>query len=241
MTFHEVGEGIQEIGNGGGGFSFDNELSRHKTYLPGFRIMDRPVTNREFLDFILDGGYREWRFWLAEAWDWINESGVKAPLYWNSEGSEWYYYTLSGYKNLDMNSPVSHISYFEADAYAAWKGLRLPTEAEWETACMRFGSYVNANFIESGNYMPLPEKDGSGQFYWDVWEWTGSSYLAYPGYVKPPGAVGEYNGKFMINQMVLRGGSCATPGSHIRPTYRNFFGTGKRWQFSGFRLAETHD
>ncbi len=234
-------EGLYEIGHSGEGFSFDNELARHKVYLASFGIMDRLVTNGEYLEFLESGGYEHWSHWLSEAWHWIQANEVRSPLYWQQEGSDWFYYTLAGYRKLDLNAPVCHISYYEADAYAGWKGKRLPTEFEWEAACQKHGMAqdVSDNLLDSGRFMPIPVQNNSKQFYGDVWEWTASAYLPYPGYNKPPGAVGEYNGKFMINQMVLRGGSCATPLSHIRPTYRNFFQTDKRWQFKGFRLAET--
>ena len=211
--FVEIDEGIYEIGYAGEGFCFDNELGRHKVFLHKFSISKNLVTNAEFLAFIEDGGYENFNLWHSEGWDWVNQNGVNAPLYWHKKDGEWFNYTLSGLRKLNPTSPVCHVSFYEAAAFAEWKGARLPTEFEWETAAERFA--------------------------WGLrWEWTNSAYLAYPNFKKAAGAVGEYNGKFMINQMVLRGSSVATPANHSRQTYRNFFHPHLRWQFTGIRLAE---
>ncbi|ASK28908.1 sulfatase maturase [Chryseobacterium sp. T16E-39] len=206
-------EGIYEIGFQGSGFCFDNELDRHKVYLQDFEISDRAVTNGEYLEFMKDNGYTDFRHWHAEGWDWVKQNEAKAPLYWHQIDGKWMYYTLEGLKELNLDEAVCHINFYEASAFAAWKGMRLPTEAEWEVA--------------------------SEQFPWgNRWEWTGSAYLPYPGFKKEAGAVGEYNGKFMVNQMVLRGASEATPKGHSRNTYRNFFHASLKWQFTGIRLAK---
>jgi len=206
-------EGIYEIGFEGEGFCFDNELNRHKVYLNDFQISNRLVTNSEYLEFMNDGGYENFRHWHAEGWDWVKENHAKAPLYWHFIEGKWMLYTLNGLKEITPDEAVCHINFFEASAFASWKGMRLPTEAEWEVA--------------------------SGKFDWGKrWEWTGSAYLPYPGFKKEEGAVGEYNGKFMVNQMVLRGASLATPKGHSRKTYRNFFPTSLQWQFTGIRLAK---
>ncbi|BAV06363.1 ergothioneine biosynthesis protein EgtB [Filimonas lacunae] len=205
--------GIYEIGHTGEGFSFDNELGRHKVYLQDFTILSGPETNADFLAFIESGGYQDFRYWHSEGWDWVQKNQVKAPMYWHWLDGEWQYYTWQGLQPLHAHEPVVHISYYEAAAYAAWKGMRLPTEFEWEIAAT--------------------------QFNWGRrWEWTESAYLPYPGFVKAPGAIGEYNGKFMVNQMVLRGSSDVTPPGHSRITYRNFFHPHLRWQFTGVRLAQ---
>ncbi|MEJ7847231.1 MAG: ergothioneine biosynthesis protein EgtB [Pyrinomonadaceae bacterium] len=212
-AFVEIEEGIYVIGHSGEGFHFDNELGRHKVYLRDFAISRNLVTNAEFLIFIAEGGYKDFRYWHSEGWDWVNKNEVYSPLYWHEKDGEWFNFTLAGLQTLNMDAPVSHLSFYEAAAFAEYKGMRLPTEFEWEAA--------------------------SGEFDWGLrWEWTGSAYLPYPGFSKPPGAVGEYNGKFMINQMVLRGASIATPPGHSRKTYRNFFHPHLRWQFNGIRLAK---
>ncbi|MCQ4141103.1 ergothioneine biosynthesis protein EgtB [Chryseobacterium sp. EO14] len=206
-------EGIYEIGFEGEGFCFDNELNRHKVYLNDFQISNRLVTNSEYLEFMNDGGYENFRHWHAEGWEWVKENHAKAPLYWHFIEGKWMLYTLNGLKEITPDESVCHINFFEASAFASWKEMRLPTEAEWEVA--------------------------SGKFDWGKrWEWTGSAYLPYPGFAKEEGAVGEYNGKFMVNQMVLRGASLATPKGHSRKTYRNFFPTSLQWQFTGIRLAK---
>jgi len=204
--------GTYDIGYEGDGFCFDNELARHKVYLDGFEIASKLITNFEFLEFINDGGYRDHRLWHSDGWDWVNQSGANSPLYWHHRDGEWFHFTLGGLRKLPLDAPVCHISYYEAAAFAEWREMRLPTEFEWEAA--------------------------SDRFEWGLrWEWTNSAYLPYPGFKKAAGAVGEYNGKFMINQMVLRGSSVATPDGHSRPTYRNFFQPWLRWQFTGIRLA----
>jgi ergothioneine biosynthesis protein EgtB len=235
--------GLVEIGYGGEGFSFDNEQPRHKVYLEPFELGSRLVTCGEYLEFMQEGGYEQPELWLSEGWDTVNAQGWKAPLYWFQSDDEWRVFTLRGAVQLKALSetPVCHVSYFEADAFARWAGKRLPTEAEWETAAagQPVGSAAKDNLLESGVLHPLgtEERDGLHQMLGDVWEWTASAYLGYPGFSALPGALGEYNGKFMCNQMVLRGGSAVTPASHIRSTYRNFFSPATRWQFCGIRLA----
>jgi len=238
--FIAVAEGVYEVGFAGEGFCWDNELSRHKVYLHPYEIQNRLVTNGEYIEFIEAGGYEQFEHWLSEGWEWAKGLNFRAPLHWFKEGDEWYHFTMKGLQKVDSNLPVTHVSYFEADAYARWKGWRLPTEFEWEVACNQWYSDIpsEGNFLEDGHFHPLAQKnDKDYQMLGNVWEWTASSYLPYPNYPRLKGALGEYNGKFMVNQMVLRGGSCATPRSHIRPTYRNFFQTDKRWQFTGIRLA----
>jgi ergothioneine biosynthesis protein EgtB len=232
--------GLRQIGHEGKGFRFDNELPRHRVFTGDFQMAARPVTNGDYLQFIEDGGYQRPELWLAEGWDALMAQGWSAPLYWLRDGSVCRQFALSGVQPLEPGAPVCHVSYYEADAYARWAGARLPTEAEWEAFAADLP--VEGNFLESGRYHPVrasPDAaDGrAAQVYGDVWEWTQSAYAPYPGYRPPAGAVGEYNGKFMVNQYVLRGGSCATPRTHIRPTYRNFFPAAARWQFSGVRLA----
>ncbi len=207
-----IDEGVYEIGHNCSDFCYDNELGRHKVYLNNYSISDKLVTNGEWISFIEDGGYASTLLWHAEGWDWAQTNKISAPMYWHNIEGEWHQYTLNGLQEIDKNAPLSHISYYEAFAYAQWKGMRLPTEFEWEVA--------------------------SQQFNWGQrWEWTESAYLPYPNYTKEAGALGEYNGKFMVNQKVLRGGSVATSPKHTRHTYRNFFQTGLRWQFTGLRLA----
>jgi ergothioneine biosynthesis protein EgtB len=227
--------GIHAIGHEGAGFAFDNEYPRHDELIRPFRIANRLVTNAEYLAFIGDGGYRRPELWLSDGWTAVRERGWEAPLYWAEHEGAWWSYTLAGFRPVGEAEPVCHVSYYEADAYARWRGARLPTEAEWEVAARN--TPLTGNFVESRRFHPVPG-DGETQFFGDVWEWTGSPYLAYPGYRPVEGALGEYNAKFMCNQFVLRGGSCATPASHIRATYRNFFPPDARWQFSGVRLAE---
>jgi ergothioneine biosynthesis protein EgtB len=209
----ELTEGIYEIGARGDAFCFDNELGRHRVFLHDFRLRRNLATNGEFKEFIEDGGYQNFNLWHSEGWDWVNENAVRAPLYWHEKDGEWFTFTLSGLRQLNPEAPVCHVSFYEAAAFAEWKGARLPTEFEWEAA--------------------------SGKFDWGLrWEWTNSAYLPYPKFKKAAGALGEYNGKFMINQMVLRGASAATPAGHSRSSYRNFFHPPLRWQFAGIRLAE---
>lgn len=221
------------------GFAFDNELPRHPVALQAFRLASRAVTNCEWLQFIEDGGYAEPALWLSDGWDAVQAQQWGAPLYWeqNEDGERWQM-TLAGREPLALDEPVSHVSFFEADAFARWAGKRLPTEFEWEFAAR--GLPVDGNFVESGAWRPRRALDRPGlqQMFGDVWEWTASPYVGYPGFRTAPGAVGEYNGKFMNGQYVLRGGSCLSPRSHLRASYRNFFQPGQRWQFSGLRLAE---
>ena len=237
MAWVPFEEGLYEIGHDGKGFAYDNEGPRHRHFLEAFALSDRLVTNREYLMFMEDGGYERPELWLSLGAAAVEANGWRAPLYWHERDGEWLQFTLSGLRPVDPDEPVCHVSYFEADAYARWAGARLPTEQEWEVAAR--GLPRTGNFVERGHYHTMPAAEGKGlrQMYGDVWEWTGSAYSPYPGYAPPPGALGEYNGKFMCNQYVLRGGSCATSQSHIRPTYRNFFPPEARWQFMGIRLA----
>jgi ergothioneine biosynthesis protein EgtB len=210
----EMKEGIYEIGHKNSDeFCYDNELGRHKVYLHDYKISNKLVTNAEFLGFIKAVGYKDFNLWHAEGWDWVQQNNISQPMYWHNIDGEWHQYTLNGLQKLNTDAPLTHISYYEAFAFAQWKGCRLPAEFEWEAA--------------------------QENFKWGTrWEWTESAYLPYPGYTKAPGAIGEYNGKFMVNQKVLRGGSVATAPKHTRPTYRNFFQTNLRWQFTGLRLAK---
>jgi ergothioneine biosynthesis protein EgtB len=229
--------GIRETGHDGHGFAYDNEGPRHQTLLRPFRLASRLVTNGEFLQFMEAGGYQRPDLWLSMGWAAIQEQGWSAPLYWEKYGSKWWNMTLSGLREVQDAEPVCHVSYFEADAYARWAGVRLPSEAEWEIASA--GVPRQGNFVESGRFHPCPASgEGLVQMFGDVWEWTNSAYSPYPGFRPAEGAIGEYNGKFMCNQYVLRGGSCATSESHIRATYRNFFPPEARWQFMGIRLAQ---
>jgi len=231
--------GIHEIGHAGEGFAWDNETPRHGELIHPFRLADRLVTNAEWLAFIEDGGYRKATLWLADGWGIACREGWRAPLYWEERNGQWLAMSLEGLRPLDRAAPVVHVSYYEADAFARWTGHRLPTEAEWELAAE--GLPATGNTLASGALRPLPavaNRDARPrQMFGDVWEWTGNAYLPYPGYRVPLGALGEYNGKFMVGQHVLRGGSCATPEGHARATYRNFFYPHQRWQFLGLRLA----
>ncbi len=213
LVFITIKEGVYQIGHSTSGFSFDNELGVHKTYLHQFKISNNLTTNAEYIAFIEAGGYTNFNLWHAEGWDFITKNNIIAPLYWHKVKGVWHYYTLNGFKPVEPNKPVTHISMYEAYAYAEWKQMRLPTEFEWEVAA----EHLN---------------------YGELWEWTNSAYLPYPNFSKAPGALGEYNGKFMINQHVLRGASIATPENHSRKTYRNFFQADMRWLFSGIRLAQ---
>jgi ergothioneine biosynthesis protein EgtB len=225
-----------------GVFAFDNETPRHKVYIAPFEVGSRLVTNGEMMAFIEDGAYRRPELWLSMGWDWVQATGATMPLYWQAraDGGAYQNFTLQGLVQVDAHTPACHLSYFEADAYARWAGARLPTECEWELAARSLTS-PQGNFVESAAYHPIPQQQqqpGSpAQMFGDVWEWTQSNYNPYPGYKPWEGLVGEYNGKFMCNQFVLRGGSCATPLSHIRASYRNFFPPDAQWQFSGLRLA----
>ena len=225
--------GLAQIGHAGDGFCFDNELPRHPQYVAPFELATALVTNGEFLAFIEAGGYRSAHLWLAEGWDWVRSAQLACPLYWQRDAAgHWQEFTLFGLRPLDLQAPATHLSLFEADAYAHWAGARLPTEAEWEVAAQGVA-------VETGQLHPAAGAPGAGlrQMFGHCWQWTSSSYAPYPGYRTAPGALGEYNGKFMLNQYVLRGSSCATPAGHARASYRNFFPAGARWQFSGIRLA----
>ncbi len=236
-----IAGGVRAIGHDASGFAFDNEGPRHRVVLEDFEIASHPVTHGDFLAFIEDGGYRRPELWLSAGWDAVRANGWQAPGYWECRGDgQWQTFTLHGMAPIEANTPVCHVSFYEAEAFARWAGARLPTEAEWEVAAS--SAPVEGNFLESGALHPLacrkPSPAGAlVQAFGDVWEWTRSDYAPYPGYRPDEGAVGEYNGKFMANQYVLRGGSCATPAAHMRATYRNFFPPQARWQFSGLRLA----
>ena len=230
------GGGLLQIGHAGEGFAFDNELPRHTVFLQPFALASRLVTNGEYAQFIEAGGYRKHQYWSAEGWDWLLQENINCPLYWAAADAGWREFGLHGSAPLDPHLPLVHISYFEADAYARWAEARLPTEAEWEHAVD--GLSPKGNFSDDGLLHPsAAAAAGLDQMYGDAWEWTQSSYAPYPGFRPVAGAVGEYNAKFMLNQYVLRGGSCATPLGHVRASYRNFFPTKARWQFSGIRLA----
>ncbi len=257
MNWVPFDEGLIEIGatpspfQGGGrrmidhasgvvnNFYFDNEGPRHRQYVESFELANRLVTNGEYKDFIADGGYKNPALWLSDGWAKCQSDAWHAPKYWELNDGEWWAMTLQGFRAVEDSEPVTHLSYYEADAYATWAGARLPTEFEWELASNNVS--IEGNFLESNNFHPVPlapaDPGNPSQMFGDVWEWTRSAYLPYPGYNAAEGALGEYNGKFMSNQMVLRGGSCVTPRDHIRATYRNFFPPESRWQFSGIRLA----
>jgi ergothioneine biosynthesis protein EgtB len=240
LSFHEIPGGLVNIGHSGSGFCFDNELPQHRVHVEPFRLANRAVTNGEWLEFVRDRGYERPELWLAEGWDHVQREGWRAPLYWSdSLQTE---FTLCGEQPIDPHAPVCHVSFYEADAFARWAGARLPTEFEWETAAN--APSLRGHFVEDGYWHPRAARESSQaepwllQMFGDVWEWTRSAYAPYPRYQPLPGALGEYNGKFMVSQLVLRGGSCATPRDHIRASYRNFFYPHARWQFSGVRLAK---
>ena len=228
--------GNYEIGYNGNAFHFDNEKGVHQVYLHDFQLMNRLVTNGEYIEFINDGGYNKAELWLMEGWEWVKQNRARAPFYWFLSNKEWHHYKLSGVQKVDTNETLTHINFYEAEAYARWKEMRLLTEQEWEVAANIYGDKNKAHFLDEKNYHP---KVAIGnQIIGTAWEWTNSAYLPYPFYRQEKGALGEYNGKFMINQMVLRGGSCATPKSHFRVSYRNFFHPHLQWQFTGIRLAK---
>ena len=241
IYFVDFDEATVEIGHEDSGFSYDNEGPRHRALVGTFSLASRPVTNGEYMKFIEAGGYTRPEFWLSLGWMTVNEQRWQAPLYWVKRDDAWWHFTLSGFRLIDESEPVTHVSYFEADAFANWSDARLPTEFEWERAAGDLP--IEGNLVEKEQFHPQAltaagqDRNHLHQMFGDVWEWTRSAYSPYPGYRAAPGALGEYNGKFMCNQYVLRGGSCATSSSHIRPTYRNFFQPEKRWQFTGIRLA----
>ena len=230
LTFHPGRTGIVEIGAGDDGFAFDCERQRHRAFLHPHAIASRKVTNGEWADFIADGGYSTPTLWLSEGWDWVQREKIDAPLYWRGDGTQ---FTLAGRREIDRAAPVAHVSYYEADAFARWAGARLPTEAEWEDFAGSADPFLGNQLETAEAVLPKP----GGGIFGDVWEWTGSAYLSYPGFAPAKGAVGEYNGKFMCGQFVLKGASCATPRGHSRASYRNFFPPASRWQFTGLRLA----
>lgn len=243
FDFVDFEGGIAEIGHDGHGFAFDNEAPRHRVLLHPFRLATRPVTCGEYLEFMADGGYARPDFWLSDGWAMVQREGWQAPLYWSREPhrDNWQVFTLMGRRAVDPAEPVCHVSFYEAAAYAAWAGKRLPTEAEWEHAAVSGRADHGGGFLDHQHSHPRPlHTNGIAKLrgYGEVWEWTRSGYEPYPGFKPAAGAIGEYNGKFMVGQIVLRGGSCATPHGHIRPSYRNFFPPAARWQFSGIRLAE---
>jgi ergothioneine biosynthesis protein EgtB len=237
LQWIEFEGGIREIGHEGAGFSFDNETPRHQVLLTPFKLASRLVTNAEYLEFMNDGGYRRPELWLSDGWDAVCAQGWKSPFYWEEREGHWFDFSYDGMREVDPAAPVCHVSYYEADAFAHWSKARLPREDEWEVAASQVST--NGTFLESEKLRPQPASgQGLQQMFGDVWEWTASPYVAYPGFAPAAGAIGEYNGKFMCNQFVLRGGSCATPESHIRASYRNFFPPHVRWQFMGIRLAK---
>jgi ergothioneine biosynthesis protein EgtB len=241
LDFVAFDGGLRQIGHEGTRFSFDNEGPRHKIWMESFRLASRLVTCGEYRAFIADGGYSRAEHWLSDGWATVKSEGWEAPLYWRCDGDEWSIFTLGGRRPLDDDEPVVHVSYYEADAFARWSGKRLPTEAEWEIAAVESGVPVGGNLMDRAAYHPQaasPSEAKLQQMIGDVWEWTASPYMPYPGYRPPEGTIGEYNGKFMANQMVLRGGAAVTPPGHVRFTYRNFFYPASRWAFGGIRLAE---
>jgi len=236
--WHAFGGGVKNIGHDGSGFAFDCETPQHRQFVEDFQLADRLVTNSEYLSFIADGGYARPELWLSDGWALLQQTGWHSPLYWQRQDNAWCEMTLGGLHELQLDQPVCHVSFYEADAYARWAGARLPSEAEWEVAAAE--QPMRGNLLESDHLHPTAAngtQEGPAQLYGDVWEWTASAYRPYPGFRPLPGSLGEYNGKFMSGQMVLRGGCCATPQAHVRATYRNFFQPAMRWQFAGLRLA----
>ena len=239
LRWQAYDEGLRLIGHQGESFAFDNEEPRHRVFIEAFELASRLITNREYVEFMQDGGYRRPEFWLSDGRDTVQKQGWQAPLYWQEQDEIWFAHTLAGFQEVNLDEPVCHVSFYEADAYARWAGARLATEFEWETVAEPLA--IEGNFVDNDLLHPAPARESSTdapvQLYGDVWEWTASPYSPYPRFAPRGGSLGEYNGKFMCNQMVLRGGSCATPLSHIRSSYRNFFPPDARWQFSGIRLA----
>lgn len=238
ISWIEFNKGMYKVGHNGDDFGYDNEFPRHKTYIHDFKLANRLVTNGEYMEFMKSGAYEDPKVWLDEGFSTVRDKNWDSPLHWKKVDGEWYQFTLSGLEKIDLNDPVTHVSYFEADAYARWKGYRLPTEQEWEVASESVP--VEGHFADAEYLQPIAlqtANEGLLQMFGEIWQWTQSSYAPYPGYEPLPGALGEYNGKFMCNQYVLRGGSCATSKSHYRRAYRNFFHAEKRWQFTGIRLA----
>jgi ergothioneine biosynthesis protein EgtB len=231
LSWHRGREGVVESGVSEAGFAFDSERPRHSVFLSAHQLANRRVTNREWREFMDDGGYRTPTLWLSDGWAWRQQEGIEAPLYWHDDGSE---FALGGRREIDWSAPVAHVSHYEADAFARWAGARLPTEAEWEDFAASSDPNIGTQLDDAGPVAPR----GSGGMFGDVWEWTRSAFAPYPGFSPGEGAVGEYNGKFMSGQLVLKGASCATPRGHSRPSYRNFFPPAARWQFTGVRLAK---
>lgn len=238
ISWRTVDDGVYQVGQHGDAFGYDNEYPRHKVLLKAFALATRPVTNAEYIAFIEDGGYREPGLWLSDGWTTLQSNTWQAPLYWERHDNEWWHMTLGGMRPVDLHAPVCHVSQYEAAAFAGWAGKRLPTEYEWEVSAANMP--VEGNLRDTGYLQPAAAKASAGlqQCFGDVWEWTASAYAPYPGYRTAAGSIGEYNGKFMSSQAVLRGGSCVTPADHIRASYRNFFYPKDRWQFSGIRLAQ---